>query len=187
MSPTPAPSNLFGALEIISVSATTAIGGMACIDVLRPSLRIEALADPNPSCEAAVGIEMKGIFLLKPACFARSIGRPPPKPTKKSISSENDSTLSSSSIFAPLISTFCIGWLPASKYSMTLFPAISKVLVSQTISPRSGISNSAIMAGICSNTPGPVTTILGSIIERAGLVCIIFVIIMAIKKSYFPT
>jgi hypothetical protein len=48
------------------------------------------------------------------------------------------------------------------------------------------MSNSAIIAGICSKTPGPVTTILGNIIERAGFVRINVLIKKAIKKSYFP-
>ena len=81
---------------MIVVSATTAIGGMACIEVFRPACRIDDRAEPNPSWDAAVGIETNGMFLLKPACLARSIGRPPPTPIRKSIPSTASSTRSNS-------------------------------------------------------------------------------------------
>jgi len=42
------------------VSATTAIGGRASIEVFCPAARIEARAEAKPSCDAAVGTEMNG-------------------------------------------------------------------------------------------------------------------------------
>ena len=64
ISPHPALNNLFGAFDIISVSAITARGGLACIDTLVPSFLIDDRSEASPSCEADVGTLKKGKLAL---------------------------------------------------------------------------------------------------------------------------
>ncbi|BAA30583.1 204aa long hypothetical protein [Pyrococcus horikoshii OT3] len=78
ISPTPAARYLFGAVFITSISAMTAIGGLAFIDVLTFKPLMDALALAIPSCDAVVGKLMNGIPILKLASFVTSIILPPP-------------------------------------------------------------------------------------------------------------
>ncbi len=63
MSPHPDASSLWGAWDMIIVSATTATGGSASMEADMEFLVIDARDDTIPSCEAAVGTLIKLLFI----------------------------------------------------------------------------------------------------------------------------
>src|SRR5659263_4182 len=64
MSPHPAARSRYGAAAIMEVSAITASGVRADSETVLLSRIMEALDETIPSCDAAVGILMKGLSLI---------------------------------------------------------------------------------------------------------------------------
>ena len=158
---------LNGAFDMIDVSASTAFGVAAFMDLGPMSAFKDALSDAIPSWAADVGMLTKGMWSSLATILPISILLPPPTARMNFAPKSLPSLMALSTLDTVALPVRCVAmWYPASvRWSSTTFPAGLKVFSPEMIRPLDRKLRSSQTDTISSRMPCPMMIFLGNSIS----------------------